>query len=94
METIEYATTAPPRLRWWKEALLVFVFYGIYSAARNQFGSARVDAGEAPVHAFDNAVKVIDVEKFFGLYFEPGLQQLFLGWSTFLRFWNIYYGTF
>ena len=30
-------------LHWWAEVLLVLVFYTVYTAARNLFGSASVD---------------------------------------------------
>jgi hypothetical protein len=32
----------PRQLRWWKEAVYVLAFYGVYSLIRNQFGSAAV----------------------------------------------------
>jgi hypothetical protein len=89
-----------PRLRWWKEAAFVLVFYAMYSFTRNLFGSARidVDAGELPHQAFRNATRVIGLEKAVGLYHELSVQQLFVpasGWSElWIRFWNVYYGTF
>ena len=73
--------------------LIVAGFYGLYSIARNQFGSARVDAGEAPLHAFNNAIKVIDFERALGLFREPAIQQRFLSASGFIQFWNVFYGT-
>lgn len=89
-----------PRLRWWKEAAFVLVFYGIYSFVRNLFGSARIDVsqGELPEQAFHNATRVIDLEKAIGLYHELWVQQLFvpavgLG-ELWIRFWNVYYGAF
>jgi hypothetical protein len=89
-----------PRLRWWKEAAFVLVFYAMYSFTRNLFGSARidVDAGELPRQAFRNATRVIGLEKALGLYHELSIQQLFVpasGWTElWIRFWNVYYGTF
>jgi hypothetical protein len=79
-----------PRLRWWFEILLVLSFYGIYSSIRNVFGSAAV----GPDRALDNAHTVIDIEKAVGLFHEEAIQKAFLDWSGFIRFWNIFYGTF
>lgn len=81
------------KLYWWKEALIIVAFYGLYSLARNQFGSAKISPGEAPVQAFENAIKVIDAEKTLRLYFEERMQEHFLGVRWFLQFWNVFYGT-
>jgi PAP2 superfamily len=78
------------RLRWYREVALVLVFYALYSAIRNQFGSAQV----SPTRAFDNALSVIEVERALHLFIEVDVQQAFLGWDAFLRAWNIFYGTF
>jgi hypothetical protein len=87
------AITVPltrPRLRWWFEVLLVLSFYGIYSSIRNVFGSAAV----GPDRALTNAHRVIDVERAVGLFREEAIQRAFIDWSGFIRFWNIFYGTF
>ena len=88
-------------LRWWKEALYILAFYLVYSAIRNQFGSAAV----APATALDNALRIIDVERFLGLYFEEtvqgwfveavrgGYEFAFAGARQVMQFWNIFYGT-
>ena len=81
------------RLHWWKETLIVSAFYVLYSLARNQFGSARVDAGEAPRHAFNNAIRVIDAERAIGLFHEESMQEWFLSQRWFIEFWNVFYGT-
>lgn len=83
---------APPRtrLRWWKELVYVVVFYGVYSFVRNQFGSEAVGAETA----FGNAVRIIDIERFFGSYQEERLQDLFLDDRWFIQAWNLFYGTF
>lgn len=81
------------RLHWWKETLIVSAFYLLYSLARNQFGSARVDAGEAPRHAFNNAMRVIDAERAIGLFHEESMQEWFLSQRWFIQFWNVFYGT-
>jgi PAP2 superfamily len=93
---VSEAPTAPSRQhrhRWWKEVLIILSFYGVYSVVRNQFGSNRLaDLGE-PVHAFNNALRVIRVERFLHLYHERWLQQRVLPYGGFVRFWNVYYGT-
>ncbi|MFV2039593.1 MAG: phosphatase PAP2 family protein, partial [Acidimicrobiales bacterium] len=76
-------------LRWWREVLLVVVFYLIYSWIRNQFGSASVSADTA----FANAERVIDLEKGLGLYIEADIQSWFVDIGWFLRATNIFYGT-
>lgn len=78
------------KLRWWRELTLIGVFYFVYSVIRNQFGSAAVDW---PI-AYENARAVIDVERAIGLYFEARMQNWFLDWDGFLRFWNVFYGLF
>ena len=78
-----------PRLRWWRELLYVLLFYAVYSAIRNRFGSVAV----SPALALDNAREVIGLEKALGLFFELELQQVFLDASWFVRIWNVFYGT-
>ncbi len=77
-------------LHWWAEVLLVLVFYTVYTAARNLFGSASVDPGEA----LDNAQRVIDLERALGLYQELRIQDAFIDHRWFIQFWNVFYGTF
>jgi PAP2 superfamily len=83
-----------PRLYWWKEAALIVVFYLIYSSVRNLFGSARVGNGDEPMKAFDNAMRVIRVERDLHLFFEPRWQSAFLSAHWFLWFWNVFYASF
>jgi hypothetical protein len=90
MPTAERSSPGASRLRWWREVLYVVVFYGAYSSVRNLFGSASV----SPHRAFDNAVRVIDLEKSIGLFHEAWLQAKFLSAEWFVRFWNVYYGSF
>ncbi len=80
---------APPRLRWWFEVAFAGTFYAVYTSIRNQFGSAAV----SPSRALTNARRVIDFEGALGLYHEATIQDWFDGADTFLRFWNIYYGS-
>jgi hypothetical protein len=78
---------------WWKEALIVAVFYVIYSWTRNQFGSNRIAADGVPEQAFNNAERVIRFQRFIGLYHEETVQEIFLPYEWFIQFWNVYYGT-
>src|SRR5262249_28080530 len=83
----------PTRLYWWKEASLVLAFYLVYSFTRNRFGSHRVEVGEEPLHAFNNALRIIDWEKALHLFHEQQIQSRFLDFTIFLQFWNTFYGT-
>jgi hypothetical protein len=78
------------RLRWWREAIYVLLFYVVYSAIRNLFGSAAVSAETA----FDNAVVIMDIERAIGTFHEETIQDWFLGSRWFIQFWNVFYGTF
>ncbi|MCU0272938.1 MAG: phosphatase PAP2 family protein [Acidimicrobiales bacterium] len=80
----------PVRLRWWHEALFIAIFYAVYSAVRNQFGSAAVDPGRA----LDNALDIIELERAMGLFVEERVQAFFLDWTLFIKAWNVFYGTF
>ncbi len=70
--------------------LYIAAFYALYSAIRNTQGSASVSAA----HAFANARHLISVEHALGLFHEEAIQRRFLGWRPFIRFWDVYYGTF
>lgn len=72
------------------ELVLIVAMYGVYSLIRNTFGSASVD----PEAAYDNALRVIDVEKALGIYHERAIQQAFIDHDWFIRMWNIFYGSF
>lgn len=93
IEEVEAPVSREHKLYWWKEAAIVAVFYAVYSAARNQFGSALVDVGQEPVHAFNNAMRVIRWERALGLFHEETIQDWFLPYKGFIQFWNTFYGT-
>jgi hypothetical protein len=88
------AVASRTRPRLWIQIVLMAAFYAVYSYTRNLFGSALVDEGHAPRNAFDNATRIIDAEEFLHIFHEATIQSWFLGWHAFIRFWNIYYGTF
>jgi len=78
------------KLSWYREVATVAIFYGIYTMIRNQFGSNAVE----PARALRNALRVVRVEQFVGGFVEADIQRFFIDWSTtFIRFWNLYYGT-
>ncbi len=79
---------APPRLRWWRELITIGLFYGAYTAVRNQ-GIAHESGRIARQHAD----QVIRFERFFGTFHEETIQEWFLGSKGFIQFWNIFYGT-
>ena len=86
----------PPRQHktlWWKEASLFGLFYAVYTFTRNQFGSDYIDGAEVPMQAFNNAMKMIRLERMLGLYHEESVQDAFLGYRWFIQAMNTYYGT-
>jgi hypothetical protein len=79
--------------RWWKEVLIMGTFYLVYSLTRNQFGSVYVNGADIPMRAFNNAMKIIELERAMGLFHEETIQQWFLPYRTFIQVLNTYYGT-
>ena len=77
-------------LRWWVEIIIIGVCYFIYSMIRNYLGSDNVTWEVA----FDNAKTIIEIERYLGLYQELRIQEWFIDWEPFIRFWNIFYGLF
>lgn len=69
--------------------MYVLAFYAVYTFIRN----TGVETDSA-TEAFDNALDVISVERAMGLYHEETIQDWFLGSTWFIRFWNIFYGSF
>jgi len=82
------ATRRQLGIRWWREILLIGLFYFGYNLVRNHFGSAAVGPGLA----LNNAEIVIELERALGLYFESTMQGWFLGWDAFISIWNVFYG--
>ena len=90
------AETTPSRARaalpWLREIAVIGVVYVVYGFVRNQFGSANVDYPHEPLHAFNNAVRIIGLEKHLGLFHEQSIQRFFLG-TPWIKLFNIFYGT-
>ena len=85
---------AKSRIRrpWLREVIVMTVIYVVYGIVRNQFGSANLRIGDAPLHAFNNALRIIDLEKTIGFFHEQTIQNWFLD-TPFMQFFNIFYGT-
>ena len=81
------------RMVWWKEAIIISIFYSVYTAIRNQFGSTLVEGVSVPNHAFTNAIRVIRIERWIGLFHEETIQEWFLPHIWFIKTMNVYYGT-
>ncbi len=92
MSSAESARTRLAIPGWFREVAIVGSIYGLYSIVRNQFGSARVAVGEAPIRAFNNAVRIIDIEKAIWMYHETTIQDWFLG-TGWVTFFNVFYGS-
>lgn len=90
--SVETDPSSRPVLKWWIEATMTLGFYIVYSAIRNQFGSALGDSVRR--RSYENALDIIDIEEAMGLYIEEWTQQQFLDWDWFIVFWNVFYGSF
>ena len=78
---------------WWKEVLIVGIFYSVYTMIRNQFGSTLVEGVSVPNHSFTNAIRVIRFERWIGLYHEETLQDWVLPHIWLIKTMNVFYGT-
>ncbi|MFM7262358.1 MAG: phosphatase PAP2 family protein, partial [Acidimicrobiales bacterium] len=81
------------RTRLVKEFTIIGTFYLLYSLTRNRFGSISISGTDVPMNAFNNAMKVIRVERAMGLYHEESIQEWFLPYRSFLQALNTFYGT-
>ena len=68
--------------------LYILAFYSVYSFIRNK-GVATDSVGEARHHA----LQVIGLERRLGSFHEESIQDWYLRWPDFIKFWNIFYGT-
>jgi hypothetical protein len=90
---VETTVVHHPQTVWWKEAIIFSTFYSCYTLIRNQFGSALVSGVEVPLHAFTNAIRIIEIERWVGLYHEESIQDFFLPHLWLIKLMNAYYGT-
>ncbi|MEY2767488.1 MAG: hypothetical protein RI912_1151 [Actinomycetota bacterium] len=93
MEDESAELTREHRTRLAKEFLIIGTFYFVYSLTRNRFGSIRISGTDIPMNAFNNAMKVIRIERAMGLYHEETIQEWFLVHEWFLQAMNTFYGT-
>ncbi len=77
------------RLRWWREVLYILAFYAAYTIVRDVHGTRPVSRD----HAFANAEKIIDLERWFGLFQERRIQGWFLHLHLVVRTLDDFYGT-
>ena len=74
------------RYGWLVEALVIVLAYEVFEFTRDHvMGSTGA--------ALHHAEQLVRLERDTGLFHERAIQHHFLGWSHFLAFWNIYYGT-
>jgi hypothetical protein len=78
-----------PRLRWWREILIIAVFYAAYSLVRDINGSNQNSLAEATHDAY----RIIDIERWLHIFDEARIQGWFIHHVDFMRFWDDYYGT-
>ena len=71
-----------------REALVILVFYGLYTVVRDLHATVG-----GFVQSTHNALKLVAIERHLGIFAEQGLQHLVIGWQGFIEFWDSYYGT-
>ena len=85
---IEGGATAGRPL-WWHEALIVAVFYALYTTVRDVRGGSPVSAALAYHHATD----VIALERWLGIFREATIQSWFVHWRIVVVGLDGFYGT-
>jgi hypothetical protein len=82
------AEPTAPRLYWWREVLTIGIFYGVYTLVRN-FGIA----SDATAEALRNAKQIIRIEEALSSFHEKAIQDAFIEWTWFIKFWDVFYGS-
>jgi membrane-associated phospholipid phosphatase len=77
------------RSHWWREVLIVAAFYGLYTLVRDLRGDKPVSVAQAKT----NAMRLIRVERFTGIFHEAQFQHWFLHYRWIIRLSDDYYGT-
>jgi hypothetical protein len=95
---VDPASVRPAGLHWWREALYILAFYGIYTGVRDTQGSAGRGRTAPATDALQHARDVIHIERVLDLFHEQEIQHFFLGhlssWTAhFFQFWNLWYGS-
>ena len=83
------ATRPVQRSHWWREVLIVAIFYGLYTAVRDIRGDKPVSVFQATT----NAHRIITLERHLGLFHEANIQHWFLHYRELIRLCDDYYGT-
>lgn len=73
-------------LYWWAEVLAVAAFYLVYSAIRNAGADRRAEA-------FANALELIRIERWLGIYHERILNEWAMAFVPLAVFGNYFYGS-
>jgi len=89
VETPQPIPHPPARLRWWREIAYIAVFYAGYTLVRDLRGTTPVSHAQA----FTNATRVVDLERWFGLFQERRIQAWFLHSHALVRVLDDFYGT-
>lgn len=82
----------PRAATWWREALLVALFYLVYAQVRNSKGRTASHPGQLAA-ARANAGRIIGVERFFGVFQEQRIQHLVLDHRWIIHAGNVFYAT-
>jgi hypothetical protein len=81
----------PParRLRWWREVIIIAVFYFAYSAVRDIHGKRPVSVATARHHA----LQIVSAERWLHVFGEQRIQSVFLHDRWLMGLMDDYYGT-
>ena len=77
------------KLVWWREVLLVALFYAVYSAIRDIRGTKPVSAAQA----LANAKIIISFERDIGVFVEQHIQHFFMQSRFIIEAFDVWYGT-
>lgn len=77
------------RSHWWREVVIVAVFYLLYTLVRDIRGNKPVSAFQA----LTNARRLIHVERWFGIFHEADVQAFFLHQRWLIEACDDFYGT-
>ena len=74
---------------WVREIVLAASFYGLYTLSRDLQGSATVSYA----NALGNASRIIDLERYLGIFHEEALQRTLIGHRVIIETANVFYGS-
>lgn len=76
-------------LRWWREIILIAVYYLLYSLVRDINGANKEEVSQAT----HNADRVISLERHLHVFREASVQHRFIDHRIFIELWDGYYGS-